>query len=384
MVRWIAGIEGGVKRVNHAVVHISDTPFVLSFGGYCNGFDQLQYMDSHAFNFVTFRWTQLTPAGTYATSSDELKRGQGDLYLPEKRFAHTATAFGHEVYVIGGQKSHHPNNNVDVFDVTTRNWKRLTTEGAPVPRAGHTASVFGGLVYVFGGCRGLLFLNSIDIFDPKAQLWTQPDVTGDLPLPRDFHTAAAVDEFMYVFGGRSDVNAPLYTATPQYPNELFKYDVKMNSWHTVLPLCGNPPVGRRSHSLVSWQKRLYIFGGYNGILDEYFNDFHMFDTEMLMWSQMVGISGPHPSPRRRHGCCMIGDNQMLIYGGTSHGLDDDDDDDDDTEFDDLSDISILDFQPSLRTLSLIAVVSYHLDYSTLPHSLQTELQYFTQKDIVVY
>lgn len=368
--------------MNHAVVHMSGTPLILSFGGYCNGFDKLQYMDSHAFNFTTLRWTELTPASHPLNS--EGKRGQGDLYLPEKRFAHTATAFGHEVYVIGGQKSHHPNNTVDVFDLTTRTWKRLDWEGvrAPAPRAGHTATVFGGLVYVFGGCNGLLYLDSVEIFDPKTQRWTQPNVTGDVPLPRDFHAAAAVDEFMYVFGGRSDINAPLYTAMPLYPNELSKFDVTRNSWHSVLPLYGNAPVGRRSHSLVSWKKRLYIFGGYNGILGEYFNDFYMFDIEMLMWSEMTGTFGPHPSCRRRHGYCMIGDSHMLIYGGTSHGLDDDEDDD--TEFDDLSDTTILDFEPSLKTLSLIAVVHYKLDCSTLPHCLQTELKYFTQKDVVVY
>lgn len=380
MARWIASIEGGVKRVNQAVVHVPDMPLILSFGGYCNGFDNLQYMDSHAFNLTTYRWAQLTPS---VDNPDGQRTCGESVYLPEKRFAHTATAFGHLVYVIGGQKSHHPNSNVEVFDVRTRTWERAKTTGTtPEPRAGHTACVFDGQIYIFGGCRGLLFLNSIDVYNPNSHRWTRPDTEGQRPSPRDFHTATAIDEFMYVFGGRSDVHAPLYTACPQYPNELVKYDVKTHRWYPVVPLCGHPPAGRRSHSTVTRQKRIYIFGGYNGITDQYFNDFHMFDTETLMWSEVVGMAGPCPSPRRRHGYCMIGEDCMLIYGGTSHGLDDEDDDSDD--FDDLSDVSILDFQPSLRTLSLIAVVRHKLEYSTLPQSLQVELQYFTHKDVTAY
>ncbi|XP_062518597.1 kelch domain-containing protein 3-like [Corticium candelabrum] len=379
MARWIANVDNGLKRVNQAVVHIKGTPLVLSFGGYCNGFDQLQYMDSHAFNLKTYLWTELTPARD-STESNDKSDDEISTYLPDKRFGHTATACGHQVYIIGGQKSHHPLVNVEMFDVITKKWKRLEPRGTPEPRAGHTACLHGGKIYVFGGCKGLLFLNSMDVFDPLDGCWTQLD-TADPPLYRDFHTATTVDHVMYIFGGRSDVCAPLYTNTPYYPSDLFKFDFTTNSWYLVAFLGGNPPVGRRSHSAVARQKRIYIFGGYNGIYDEYFNDFHMFDTENLMWFQMVGIGGPCPTPRRRHGYCMIDENQMFIYGGTSCGLDDDNDDEE--EFDDLSDVSILDFQPSLRTLAMIAVAKYKLSHSILPQSVQTELRCFTQKGISV-
>jgi N-acetylneuraminic acid mutarotase len=277
MVRWLSRIEGGEKRVNPAVVHITDTPLVVSFGGFCNEFDRFQYMDARAFNVATLQWTLLTPA-----RRPPGHEGQSNLYLPKKRSRHTATALGHEVYVIGGIEQ----RTLDVFNMTRKTWKQLGGRACPLTdRSGHTATVIGGLIYVFGGygrSHGEKHhcLNSIEIFDPRAECWTRPDVTADVPVPRDNHAAAAIDDFMFVFGGRGErdhflnlvkglcgqsakdhylsmlqgLDPNFLRKMPFYPNELSKFDVK----NRQLAYC----------SSVMWKCPCWQKESFNGVVEK--------------------------------------------------------------------------------------------------------------------
>ena len=130
---------------------------------------------------------------------------------------------------------------------------------------------------------------------------------------------------------------------------------------------------------------MIVFGGYNQLVDEYFSDLLVFDVKACTWSNVVA-PGPSPSPRRRHGCCLIDERRMLVYGGTNQGLADvvvalDEPEDD---YDDLADAYVLNFEPTLKELCLLAVVRNRLDYSHVPKtSLQVALRSLTQETVTV-
>jgi len=160
---------------------------------------------------------------------------------------------------------------------------------------------------------------------------------------------------------------------------------------------------------------LYIFGGYNARLNRHFHDLWKFNPVSFTWKK-IEPKGKGPCPRRRQCCCIVGD-KIVLFGGTrlggkqgglkegpksvtaweafeqeglmgslssflhlffdpyspspEEGLGD--------EFDliDHSDLHILDFSPSLKTLCKLAVIQYNLDQSCLPHDIRWELNAMT-------
>lgn len=65
---------------------------------------------------------------------------------------------------------------------------------------------------------------------------------------------------------------------------------------------------------VVYNDLIYIFGGYNGLLDLHFNDLHCFDPASNVW-HLVETRGTSPKARRRQSCIVIG-KKMFLFGGT--------------------------------------------------------------------
>lgn len=65
---------------------------------------------------------------------------------------------------------------------------------------------------------------------------------------------------------------------------------------------------------VVYNDSIYVFGGYNGILDQHFNDFYAFDPKTNSWN-LIKPHGKPPSARRRQACVVIG-KKMFLFGGT--------------------------------------------------------------------
>ena len=195
---------------------------------------------------------------------------------------------------------------------------------------------------------------------------------------------------------------------------------------------GEGPAGRRSHSAFVHKDLVYIFGGYNGLEDKHFADLWCLDPYTFVWNKLTprggggsSISSPtttsartpivgppaapagnadggeadaviapvndlvdanngggvvvaaaptpaHRAPcaRRRQCCCVVKDT-VILFGGTSPAVEQVED----SEFNlmDHSDLYVLDFYPSLKTLCLIAVVDHKLDTTLLPRDLQWEI-----------
>ncbi|CAM9686602.1 kelch domain-containing protein 3 isoform X1 [Lethenteron reissneri] len=363
MLRWTTHLEGGPRRVNHAAVAVGHK--VYSFGGYCSGedYETLRQIDVHIFNLVSMRWSKLPPV-------------IGPKQMPYMRYGHTAVLVEDAIYVWGGRNDTDGACNVLYsFDIYTHRWLRPHVSG-PVPgaRDGHSAAALRKCMYIFGGYEQLAdcFSNDVHKMDTTTMTWTLIHALGGLPRWRDFHSATFIGQKMYVFGGRADMLGPSHSNREIYCNRIKVFDTEKRYWFDP-PVNGTPPDGRRSHSAFAYKGELYIFGGYNALVDRHFDDLWKFSPETMTWQRME-VREKGPCPRRRQCCCLIGD-QAILFGGTSpcpeQGMGD--------EFNlmDHSDLYILDFAPSLKTLCTLAVVQYKLDLSNLPHDIRWEITAMT-------
>ncbi|KAG5196922.1 hypothetical protein MJG53_017294 [Ovis ammon polii x Ovis aries] len=368
MLRWTVHLEGGPRRVNHAAVAVGHR--VYSFGGYCSGedYETLRQIDVHIFNAVSLRWTKLPPVRPAA-------RGQAPV-VPYMRYGHSTVLIDDTVFLWGGRNDTEGACNVlYAFDVNTHKWSTPRVSGTvPGARDGHSACVLGKTMYIFGGYEQLAdcFSNDIHKLDTSTMTWTLICTKGNPARWRDFHSATMLGSHMYVFGGRADRFGPFHSNNEIYCNRIRVFDTRTEAWLDCPP---TPvlPEGRRSHSAFGYNGELYIFGGYNARLNRHFHDLWKFNPVSFTWKK-IEPKGKGPCPRRRQCCCIVGD-KIVLFGGTSpspeEGLGD--------EFDliDHSDLHILDFSPSLKTLCKLAVIQYNLDQSCLPHDIRWELNAMT-------
>lgn len=94
-------------------------------------------------------------------------------------------------------------------------------------------------------------------------------------------------------------------------------DLSTRKW-TKPNATGSVPLGRRSHSAFVYNKQLYVFGGYNSIMEKHFNDLYCYNPATNRWC-VVAARGVPPKPRRRQVCLVI-DKRMYLFGGTRQVL----------------------------------------------------------------
>lgn len=59
---------------------------------------------------------------------------------------------------------------------------------------------------------------------------------------------------------------------------------------------------------------MYIFGGYNALKFEHYNDLYEYDPIPSEWT-LVKPLGENPCNRRRQACIVVG-NRVFLFGGT--------------------------------------------------------------------
>jgi len=357
---WIVHIEGGPRRVNHAAVAVGDR--IYCFGGYCTGdnYKMKTPIDLFILNPHTYRWKEVPKPRTDSAEAED---------WPYQRYGHTVCAHGTDIYLFGGRNDEAPCNVVYRFDTKTGTWSRPSVAGnIPPERDGHSACVINDSMYVFGGYEESHSRYGQEVYklDLNEMVWYLVMCSGEQPRYRDFHTATAIGDRMYIYGGRSEGvgNWAGMNGTEVYSNKLSYLDTSTRTWHTP-PFKGPVPKGRRSHSALELDGRLMIFGGYNGRSDEHMNDMWFFDPDTGEWEQARPY-GRGPIPRRRQAMCLVG-TRIYLFGGTSKytgppiGFTEEQqnnmqDTDEPYKLIDHNDLYVLDLRPSLRTLSMLAVM----------------------------
>lgn len=142
------------------------------------------------------------------------------------------------------------------------------------------------------------------------------------------------------------------------------------------------------HFAVVYNNKMYIFGGYNAIRGEHFNSLYEYDPKKCTWTKTDAF-GEKPCERRRQACVSVG-NRVFLFGGTRYlsklyeflGINSiyfsplpnfcENGQDIEDRLIDHSDMHILDFAPTLRTLCMVAIRKYGLELedTVLPQNLK--------------
>lgn len=305
--------------------------------------------------------------------------------VPYMRYGHTAVSWNNNAYIWGGRNDKNGAcNGLFCFNTELLEWLRVRTSGdKPSGRDGHSACVISSRMYIFGGFEERIdrYTDEVYALNFSTFTWMYVKCSGRIPIWRDFHSASAIGNKMYIYGGRSDNGGNQFTGSETYDQCMHVLDVTTNTWSTEQPVHGIKPNARRSHSAWVYKGCLYIWGGYNGLLSTHFGDMFRYDPESRDWS-MVLTNGLGPCARRRQSACLVG-NKVYLFGGTSPI-------DPDTQqricrgvtLLDHSDLHILDYNPSLKTLCLCAVRDHAQDVSSLPQDLRWEFEAMTKPNTI--
>jgi N-acetylneuraminic acid mutarotase len=227
----------------------------------------------------SFKWESLQP--------------QGDVI--SKRYQHTGSAVGSDVYFIGGQEL--PEKRFDeIFVLHTDTMKVEKVNpvlGIPPKFARHTAVTIGDKIYLFGGFDGVSKHFHLSVFDTKSTEWTSPKPLGSTPPSRTNHSAVAVGTRMYIFGGMyKDSSAGSDKLI--FLNDMYALETDGPLRWERIQQRGNAPTPRCGHRMVVFGNMLVLFGGGCGEQwDSKFSDVYVFDTTTNEWTKPK-ITGQAP------------------------------------------------------------------------------------------
>ncbi|KAL8686912.1 MAG: hypothetical protein Q9218_006773 [Villophora microphyllina] len=260
---------------------------------------------------LTFTSSQPNPFPRYGAAINAVASKEGDLYLMGG-LVNGSMVKGDLWMIEAGAQS------LPCYPVGT------TFEG-PGPRVGHASLLVGNAFIVFGGDTKVDDQDKLDdtlyLLNTSTRHWSRSMPPGPRPAGRYGHTLNILGSRIYVFGGQVE---------GYFFNDLLAFDLNalQNSnsrWEMLIPNSaeGGPPEGqvppaRTNHTVVSWNEKLYLFGGTNGT--QWFNDVWSYDPRLVAWQQLDCI-GYIPAPREGHSAALVNDVMYIFGGRTEDGTD---------------------------------------------------------------
>ncbi|XP_053099564.1 leucine-zipper-like transcriptional regulator 1 isoform X1 [Hemicordylus capensis] len=268
--------------------------------------DSVEYLTLNFGPFETVhRWRRLPPC---------------DEFVGARRSKHTVVAYRDAIYVFGGDNGKTMLNDLLRFDVKDCSWCRAFTTGTPpAPRYHHSAVVYGSSMFVFGGYTGDIYSNSNlknknDLFEYKLATgqWTEWKIEGRLPVARSAHGATVYSDKLWIFAGY-DGNARL--------NDMWTInlqDRELTCWEEIKqsgeipPSCCNFPVA-------VCKEKMFVFSGQSGA--KITNNLFQFEFKEKIWTRIPTehlLRGSPPPPQRRYGHTMVAfDRHLYVFGGAA-------------------------------------------------------------------
>uniref|UniRef100_A0A8D0AKV8 Leucine zipper like post translational regulator 1 n=1 Tax=Sander lucioperca TaxID=283035 RepID=A0A8D0AKV8_SANLU len=267
--------------------------------------DSVEYLTLNFGPFETVhRWRRLPPC---------------DEFVGARRSKHTVVAYRDAIYVFGGDNGKNMLNDLLRFDVKDCSWCRAFTTGTPpAPRYHHSAVVYGSSMFVFGGYTGDIYSNSNlknknDLFEYKFATgqWTEWKVEGSLPVARSAHGATVYSDKLWIFAGY-DGNARL--------NDMWTINLQDREhacWER--PQSGEIPPSCCNFPVAVCRDKMFVFSGQSGA--KITNNLFQFEFKGHMWTRIPTehlLRGSPPPPQRRYGHTMVAfDRQLYVFGGAA-------------------------------------------------------------------
>jgi len=295
----------GARRSKHTVVAYKDAVYV--FGG-DNGKSMLN--DLLRFDVKEKSWGR-----AFSRPQD---------IPPAPRYHHSAVVHEASMFIFGGYTGDiHSNSNLtnrnDLWEYkfATGQWTQWVTAcRKPVARSAHGAAVYDGKLWIFAGYDGNARLNDMWTIslvggeDRATRHWEEVIQAGECPPTCCNFPIAVARDCMFVFSGQSGAKKN---------NSLFQFHFKSSTWtrittEHILRGCPPPPTRRYGHTMVAFDRQLYVFGG--AADNNPSNDVHCFDLDTQAWSVIPPSPDSQlPSGRLFHAGSIVGE-AMYIFGGT--------------------------------------------------------------------
>lgn len=170
------------------------------------------------------------------------------------------------------------------------------------------------MLYVFGGQLDDYFFDDLICYDlntlqSENSHWTFIKPKTRSPPPRTNHTVVTYQDKLYLFGG---------TDGKLWYSDTWVYDPLVNTW-TSLECTGFVPAPCEGHSATIIGDIMYVFGGRSAGGKD-LGTLSALKISARKWFSFQNM-GPAPSPRSGHSMTAFGGHKILIMGGESPELD---------------------------------------------------------------
>ncbi|RDA85448.1 hypothetical protein CP532_1029 [Ophiocordyceps camponoti-leonardi (nom. inval.)] len=244
---------------------------------------------------LTYSSSHASPFPRYGAAVNALSSKEGDIYMMGG-LINSSTVKG-DLWLIeaGGSMACYP---------------LATTAEGPCPRVGHASLLVGNAFIVYGGDTKI---KDSDVLDETLYLLNTCNNTKLVVGPPRRPSPGGP---IYIFGGQVEGS---------FMNDLSAFDLNQlqkpsNRWEILVPgeASLKVPAPRTNHSMVTFNDRMYLFGGTNGF--QWFNDVWCYDPSVNSWTQLDCI-GYIPAPREGHAAALVEDVMYVFGGRTEEGSD---------------------------------------------------------------
>ncbi|GAM27373.1 hypothetical protein SAMD00019534_105480 [Acytostelium subglobosum LB1] len=198
---------------------------------------------------------------------------------------------------------------IDSDDLDVEGWHSVKVDGrVPQPRHAHTCTLIGDIMWIFGGYGlGGIHLGDLSRIDLRSGRWERIKHTTKLPA-RHSHTAVSYAGDLWIFGGIGTGSAD------NVYNDLWRYAPADDTWTKMVPAQGYTPEARWGHAAVIYQGAMYVFGGMN---EGFYNNVLRYDFAANEWTNVAVQNtqvSPVPHGRQYHGMALVG-SRIYVFGG---------------------------------------------------------------------
>jgi N-acetylneuraminic acid mutarotase len=216
--------------------------------------------------------------------------------MPVGRFGLAAAVYQEQIYAIGGETTSGVTAAMDRYDLISNSWHVQSPKLTPV--ADVQAAILEGKIYVPGGRLGTgQVTDLLEIYDPRLDRWSQGT---PLPAPRSAYALVSFEGRLYLFGGwdgRSFVkNVYVY-----YPSD--------DRWQELIPL--EVPRGFAGAAISG--RQIVLAGGYDG--KKALTNVDIFQPDLVGSSESAWKKGADlPGGRYGMGMTSVADFVYLVGG----------------------------------------------------------------------
>nr|CAD7449817.1 unnamed protein product [Timema bartmani] len=183
-------------------------------------------------------------------------------------------------------------------------------------RYSHSTCVHENCMYVFGGCTSTsTTFNDLWSLNLNERCWLRPLTMGNYPTPKACATLVSYQDKLFLFGGWSHPSPyPIFQAWKLF-NELHVYNIESKRWSSMVH--STEPPAMAGHSATIQGHLMVVFGGLHKTGDHGIrtnsNDVWCYDIENLVWTKQATTDN-RPAARFGQSQVSLDKTSLIILG----------------------------------------------------------------------